>query len=64
MTNNLQKLFEVSGKKNYEFHYKITDEKENTILLDDKNKIIEANIGDPEHKDLPKLIDDLIKKLQ
>jgi hypothetical protein len=64
MNNKLLELFTLSGKKKYEFHYKIVDKKENTISVDNTNKIITAIIGDSESKDLPSIIDVIIKQLE
>lgn len=64
MNNNLLQLFEMGGKKNYEFHYKITEEKHNILSVDNDNKIINVSIGDPDSKNLPSIIDDLLKQLK
>ena len=59
MNTTILELFQLGIKKNYEFHFNISEEKTNTITLDDDNKIITATIGDSEAKDLPKLIEDV-----
>jgi hypothetical protein len=64
MTNKLEELFKISSKYDYEFHYKIIEEKENSFHVDEENKIVEAKIGDHEDKGLPKLIDEIIEKIR
>ena len=64
MINKLLELFELGGKKNYEFNYSVSEEKNNTLSVDNDNKIINVTIGDPESKDLPIVIEDIIKKLE
>jgi len=64
MNTTILELFQLGIKKNYEFHFNISEEKTNTITLDDNNKIITATIGDSEAKDLPKLIEDVKMKLE
>lgn len=64
MTNKLEELFKISSKHDYEFHYKITEEKENSFHIDKENKIVEAKIGDHEDKELPKLINETIEKFK
>ena len=64
MNVKLLELFQIGGRKNYEFHYKITEEKVNILSVDNDNKIINVSIGDPEHEDLPKIVEDVIKELE
>ena len=64
MNATLLELFQLGGRKNYEFHYKMTEEKENVLTLDNENKIIHVSIGDPESEDLPAMIEDMKKQLQ
>jgi hypothetical protein len=64
MNNNLSELFELGGKKNYEFHYKINKESDNILTIDNDNKIIDVTIGDPDSKDLPLIIKDIINQLK
>jgi hypothetical protein len=64
MNTTILELFQLGIKKNYEFHFNVSEEKINTITLDDDNKIITATIGDSEAKDLPKLIEDVKMKLE
>ena len=64
MNTTILELFQLGIKKNYEFHFNVSEEKINTITLDDDNKIITATIGDSESKDLPKLIEDVKMKLE
>lgn len=64
MNDSLLELFQIGGKKNYEFHFKIVEEKKNTLDFDYENKIINVSIGDPENKDLPNQIEELIEKLK
>jgi hypothetical protein len=64
MNTSLLELFQIGSKKNYEFHYKITEDKENLITVDNENKIITARIGDPENEDLFEIIEDVKKQLQ
>lgn len=64
MSNKLEELFQIGSKNDYEFHYKIIEEKENIFSLDKENKIIKVTIGDPEHKDLQKLLNDIIVEIK
>lgn len=64
MNNNLTELFELGGKKNYEFHYKIDKESDNILTIDNNNKIIDVTIGDPDSKELPSMIKDIINQLK
>ena len=64
MNVKLLELFQLGGRKNYEFHYKITEEKLNILSVDNDNKIISVSIGDPENEDLPKIVEDVINQLQ
>ena len=64
MNTSILELLQLGGKKNYEFHFKILEEKINLVNLDDENKIISVEIGDPDHEDLVKIIEDVKKQLQ
>ena len=64
MNKSLLELFQLGGRKNYEFHLKITEDKTNVIALDNEKKIITANIGDTEDENLTNIIEDLKKQLQ
>ena len=64
MNTSLLELFHLSGKKNYEFHFKIVEDSDNLITLDNENKIITATIGNPDDENLPILIEDVKKQLQ
>jgi hypothetical protein len=64
MTNKLEELFKISCKNNYQFQYNIINEKDNLFNLDEENKIVKITIGDPEHEDLIKLIDEIIIKIK
>jgi hypothetical protein len=64
MHKSLLELFQLGGRKNYEFHFKIIEDKSNVISLDNENKIITANIGDPDDENLTGLIEDVKKQLQ
>ena len=64
MLNKLEELFQVGSKNDYEFHYKIIEKKENIFSLDKENKIIKVTIGDPEHEDLQKLLNNIIVEIK
>ena len=64
MHATLLELFQLGGRKNYEFHYKMNDDKENILTLDNENKIIHVSIGEPENEGLPAIIKDFMEKLQ
>ncbi len=64
MNNSLLELLQIGGKKNYEFHLKMTDDKENVLTLDGENRVINVSIGNPEDENLPNIIEDLIDKLK
>ena len=64
MNDSLLELLQIGGKKNYEFHLKVTEEKVNLLTLDNENKIIDVTIGDPENKDLSIMITDIIEQLK
>ncbi len=51
-------------KKNYEFHFNITEDKTNVIKINNEDKIITASIGDSEAVDLPKIIEEAKMKLE
>ena len=54
----------MGGRKNYEFHYKIIDDKVNLLSVDKDNKIISVSIGDPENEDLSNIVSDVMKELE
>jgi len=60
MNDSLLELFEVGGKNNFEFTYKIKEGEENIISLDLENKKIYVSIGNIDDKKLEKSIRDLI----
>jgi len=64
MNTLLLELFQVTTRKNYEFQYKIIEEKNNQIVFDSENKVVFVFIGDPDCKKLPNQISELIKKLE
>lgn len=64
MNTSLLELLQLGGKKNYEFHYKIREDKLNLLTVDNENKIVTVEIGDPEHEDLNGIIEDVKKQLQ
>ena len=64
MNTSILELFQLGIKKNYEFHFNITEDKTNNITLDNEAKIITATIGDSEAVDLPKMIDEIKLKLE
>ncbi len=55
---------QLGVKLNYEFSFKINEEKSNHLSINDETKVIEVVIGDPEDKELPKLIENLKEKLK
>ena len=64
MNDTLLELFQIGGRKNYQFHFKMVEEKENHLELDVDNKLIKVSIGDPENKELTNRIEELIEKLK
>jgi hypothetical protein len=60
MNDSLLELFEVGGKNNFEFTYKIKEGEENIISLDLENKKIYVSIGNIDDKKLETSIRDLI----
>ena len=64
MNTSLLELFQLGGQKNYEFHYKMTEDGQNVLTIDNENKIISVSIGDPENKELNKNIENIKKQLQ
>ena len=63
MNNTLLELMQIGSEKNYELHLKIVEEQHNIISVNSDDKIIDIEIGLPEHKDLPTLINDAVKKV-
>jgi hypothetical protein len=64
MNTPILELFQLGIKKNYEFHFNITEDKTNLITINNKDKIITASIGDSDAVDLPKMINDAKMKLE
>ncbi len=64
MNTSLLELMQLGVKLNYEFSFKINEEKSNHLSINDETKVIEVVIGDPEDKELPKLIENLKEKLK
>jgi len=64
MNTSLLELLQLGVKLNYEFSFKINEEKSNHLSINDETKVIEVVIGDPEDKELPKLIENLKEKLK
>ena len=63
MNNTLLELMQIGSEKNYEFQLKIVEEEHNIITVDVDNKIIRAELGLPESKDLSNIIMDAITKV-
>ena len=59
MNTTLLELFQVSGKNDFEFTYKV-GEGENILDLDLDNKKVNLTIGNPEDKNLEMMIRDAI----
>jgi hypothetical protein len=59
MNTTLLELFQVSGKNDFEFTYKVS-EGENVLDLDLGNKKVKLTIGNPEDKNLEVMIRDAI----
>jgi hypothetical protein len=64
MNTSLLELFEVGGKNDFEFTYKIAEGEENVISLDLENKKINVLIGNPEDKNLDTDIRDVIMTIK
>ena len=64
MNTSLLELMQLGVKMNYEFSFKIIEEKTNHLSINDEAKIIEVVIGDPDDEELPKLIENLKEKLK
>lgn len=64
MNTSLLELMQLGVKMNYEFSFKINEEKTNHLSIDNEAKVIEVIIGNPDDEDLPKLIEDLKEKLK
>lgn len=63
MTETLIKLFEITGKNDFEFTYK-TGEGENVINLDLENKKISVFIGDLKDGDLNLKLSNVLNELE
>lgn len=64
MNTPILELFQLGIKKNYEFHFNITEDKTNLITINNEDKIITASIGDSDAVDLPKMIEEAKIKLE
>ena len=64
MNTPILELFQLGIKKNYEFHFNITEDKTNLITINNEDKIITASIGDSDAVDLPKMIEEVKIKLE
>lgn len=64
MNDTLIELLQICSSKNFEFHFKMSDEKLNIFNLDYENKIMNVTIGDLESPDLPTVIEDIISQLK
>ena len=64
MNTPILELFQLGIKKNYEFHFNITEDKTNLIIINNEDKIITASIGDSDAVDLPKMIEEAKIKLE
>ena len=62
MDKLLLELLKIGSEKNYEFHLKIVEDEHNIVSVDAENKIINVEIGLPESKDLPIVINNAIKE--
>lgn len=63
MMDKFNELLKLSSEKNYEFHFKISEEKENILNVDREKKIIDITIGDPDNKNLLIILDEIIRTL-
>jgi hypothetical protein len=63
MNTTLLELFEVAGKNDIEFIYKI-DEGENVLTLDLENKKLTLTIGNPEDKNLDVILRDAMMTIK
>lgn len=64
MEKSLEELLQLCGKIKYEFIYSITEEKKNSIVIDNDNMKVELSISDPNDESLSKLLDEKFKELQ
>ena len=64
MNTALLELFQIGVTKNYEFHFKVSEEKLNFLSVIEDEKIIDVTIGDPDHEDLPSIIEDIKTQLK
>jgi len=60
MNKNLLELFEICGKNDFEFTFKMKEGEENVLSLDLMNKKVNVLIGDVSDKNLDTSIRDLI----
>lgn len=65
MNDKLLELFILTGKRNFEFRYKIIEDMtENNISIDKDNKIISVTLSNPENENLSSIIENVIKQLE
>lgn len=64
MNTSLLELFEVGGKNDFEFTYKIKEGEDNVISLDLENKKINVLLGNLEDKNLDTNIRDVIMTIK
>ncbi len=63
MNKILVELFEIGGRHDFEFSYKM-GEGENTASVDLQGKKIEVFIGDPKDKELNQLLSEVVNELK
>jgi hypothetical protein len=63
MNKILIELFEIGGRYNYEFSYKI-GEGENKARVDLQDKKIEVFIGNPKDENLNQILKDVLNELK
>lgn len=64
MNTRILELFQFGVSKNYEFHFTVSEEKINILSVNEDDKIINVTIGDPDHEDLPHIIEDIKEQLK
>lgn len=64
MNSKLLELFEIGGKNDFEFNYKLKEGEENSFSLDFENKKINVLIGNPESDTISTDVDKLINELK
>ncbi len=63
MNKILVELFEIGGRHNFEFSYKI-GEGENTASVDLQGKKIEVFIGNPKDQELNQILSEVVNELK